>query len=183
MCHTHACVEMIECRNNSHTSLLSLFASHEFIIFLSQLSPSASLLSVTQDSFPEIGPSRGEMMTVSVSEMYFYYRSRNVLRICKYIKCAYVPNHKCVFTKCSLKYRHLSSVFICFLLAHICTHMQCGRVPCGFLWFQQSSMPHTGTSNLQDQTTLPPAAELFLYWPLLLLDLKKNTRPKPRLSH
>lgn len=112
--HSRACVQMIECGNNSHTSLPSLFASHEIIIFLSQLSPSASLLSVTQDSFHETGSSRGEMMTVYVCEMYFYYRSKNVLRVCEYIMCTSISNHICVFTMCSCLSRHSSSNYVLF---------------------------------------------------------------------
>lgn len=122
--HTHpcACVQMIECGNNSHTSLLGLFASHEIIIFLSQLSPSASLLSVTQDSFHETGSSRGEMMTVYVCEIYFYYRSKNVLRICEYITYTSISNHRCVFTMCSGLSRHSSSNYVLFFSTSAYSH-------------------------------------------------------------
>lgn len=83
-----------------------------------------------------------------------------------------------MFTMCSCPSRHSSSKYVFFFSAcpHLRTHMQCGRVPCGFLWFRQSSRPHTDTSNLPDRTVLPPAAGLFLYWLLALRDLKNNTK-------
>lgn len=53
-----------------------------------------------------------------------------------------------------------------------CTHMRCGRGPCGSWWFRRSSRPRTDTSNLRVQTAPPPAVAWSLCWLLSPPDLQ-----------